>query len=339
MNRLFFLIFSLLLFSAAAAQKRWMTALPDTLALTALSIPGAHDAATSSVHGMGRCQTLTLARQLEAGVRAFDLRPTQRRRARGLGNIYHGLKNTGVSLDEAFSDFNDFLDKNPGELIIVLLRDESDGRYLFRKPQTATFTAALRQFLAAQPRVVNFRPDLRLRNCRGGIIVLCRTGSPSDMASTYLSWNHSIEGSRNRHIHYGGHAPAPLAVQDCYSPKSAAADCTDEAFPALKLAAAERFLHLAASQPGLWVINHVSAYVGTANYCRNAAYVNPRLARRLSASAGILMMDFAGVDSAKYRGKTYRVAGDSLLRAVIASNFRGETNKSGLTSPARPDTH
>ncbi len=310
-----------------AAQERWMTALSDTLPLSHLSIPGTHDAATASLRGRGRCQTLTLAEQLAAGVRAFDLRPTQRRGGKGLGNIYHGLKNTRVNLDEAFRDFNAFLEQNPGEVIVVLLRDESDGRYLLAKPRRETFTAALREFLKGQPRVVPFQPHLRLRDCRGGIIVLCRTGSSADKAATYLTWNHSIDGSRDRRIHYGDNQATPLAVQDCYAPKIAGKDGNDEAFLQLKLAAAERFLAYAATAHGTWVINHASAYVGKTNYCRHAAHINPRLARRLSTADikpkrgyGIVMMDFAGATKAKYRGKTYAVSGDALLRAVIESN-------------------
>ncbi len=327
MKHWFFSLF-LLATTTIAAQSRWMTALSDTLPMSRISIPGAHDAATASLRGRGRCQTLTLTEQLAVGVRAFDLRPTQQRRTKKLGNIHHGLKSTRMSLAEAFDEFNAFLEKNPGEAIIVLLRDESDGRYLFNKPRRETFTAALREFLRTQPRIVNFRPDLRLRDCRGGIIVLCRTGSPADKAATYLTWNHSIDGNCDRRIHYAENRATPLAVQDCYAPKMAGKNVSDEDFLQLKLSAAEKFLAYAATARATWVINHASAYVGRTNYCRHAAHINPRLARCLSPespdakkSVGIVMMDFAGATRAKFRGKAYPVVGDTLLRAVIATNY------------------
>ncbi len=336
---LFLLSFGVLLLSAMG-QERWMTALNDTMFLNRISIPGAHNAATSSLHGMGRCQLLTLEEQLQAGVRAFDLRPTQQRRltfggfeTKGLGNIHHGMKDTGVSLEEAFADINTFLADNPGECVVVLLRDESDGRYLWSKPSSDTFVQSLRDFLKKQSRIIEFRPNLRLADCRGGIIVLCRTGSPTDIASTYVSWNHSIKGNKERHIYYSPNASALLAVQDCYSPK--VAGLADEAFLNKKVAVVESFLDYAATATGAWVVNHASAYLGMNNYCRNAAWVNPRLCgyirgknqhmeigrKKADGSTGILMMDFVGVAKAKYCGITYNVCGDSLLHAVIANNF------------------
>ncbi len=327
--------FGLLLSPEASAQRRWMTELHDTLAVTALSIPGAHDAATSSIRGRGRCQALTIAEQLQRGVRAFDLRPTQQRRptlggfrTKGLGNIYHGLKDTGTNLTDVFAGFNAFLEVNPQEFIIVLLRDESDGRYLFRKPTPETFTTALSKFLQTQTRVIDFRAGLRVRDCRGRIIVLCRTGSPTKRAATYLTWNHSLDGSKHCRIYYADDAWVPLAVQDCYAPEMAAKSCSKKEFPARKLITAQNFLDFAASANDVWTINHASAYMGVNNYCQNAEWINTRLCRYISRKAkpfgptGIVMMDFVGVEKAKYRGRTYQVSGDSLLRAVINNNFR-----------------
>ncbi len=328
---------------AALAQSRWLTSLNDTLPLAALSIPGAHDAATSSLRGWGRCQALSIPELLQAGVRAFDLRPTQNRRLtrkgfrfEGLGNIHHGMKDTGISLDEAFACFNAFLEANPGEMLIVIVRDESAGRFLTKKPDAPTFTAALSTFLKSQKRIVPFRAKLRLGDARGGIIVLCRTGSPENMASTYVTWNHSINGSRDRRIHHAPDAAVPLAVQDCYSP-SAAGGCDNADFLARKLRVAEDFLDAAAHADGkMWFVNHASAYVGKFNYCRHAEWMNLRLSDYIRHTAmhaekghfkpegatGILLMDFAGVDEAKFRGRTYATHGESLLRAVIENNFR-----------------
>ncbi len=332
MKRILFFLCCFLPLADVVAQNRWLTALDDTLLFVNLSIPGTHNAATSSLCGRGRCQALTIAEQLHVGVRAFDLRPTQRRKTDCLGGIYHGVKNTGVSLADAFDNFNDFLAMNPGEFIVVLLRDESDGRYLFRKPEARTFTQTLRDFLQTQPRVVDFRADLRLNDLRGGIVVLCRTGSPSDIASTYLSWNHSIEGSTTCRIYYDG-SSAALSVQDCYSPKVVARDYGEMDFLQRKLVATQFFLDRTNVPDYSCVINYASAYVGRNNYCRVAEWINPRLTHQISTLKkseeaglpktffGILMMDFAGVDKVRFRGKIYDVGGASLLRAVIDHNF------------------
>ena len=64
----------------AIDYQNWMRPLDDNLFLSRLSIPGAHDAATSScsssgMTGSAHTQTYTIAQQLERGVRFFDLRP------------------------------------------------------------------------------------------------------------------------------------------------------------------------------------------------------------------------------------------------------------------------
>jgi len=58
----------------------WMTRLPDNILITELSLPGTHDTMsrclgyTSAVCDWLECQTLTLATQLNAGIRVLDIR-------------------------------------------------------------------------------------------------------------------------------------------------------------------------------------------------------------------------------------------------------------------------
>ena len=82
----------------------WMSYLPDDALLSALSIPGTHDAATSTLNLWSKCQSLSLGAQLNAGVRCFDLRPT------GTDDlmIYHGTS-TGVTFDEAIAAMDRYL--------------------------------------------------------------------------------------------------------------------------------------------------------------------------------------------------------------------------------------
>lgn len=75
----------------SVTTKQWMSALPDTTNLAALSIPGTHD--TMSYNGditwtltkpLAQTQTMSLYQQLEAGIRYIDIR------AKDNLNIYHG---------------------------------------------------------------------------------------------------------------------------------------------------------------------------------------------------------------------------------------------------------
>ena len=95
----------------AIDYQNWMQPLDDNLFLSRLSIPGAHDAATSScsssgMTGSAHTQTYTIARQLERGVRIFDLRPVWN------GSdmvIYHGIVSTRVKFNDALNTLCNFL--------------------------------------------------------------------------------------------------------------------------------------------------------------------------------------------------------------------------------------
>ena len=123
-NRVAFVV----LFAFAALQtvladgKNWMASLPDNVYITQLSIPGAHDAATSGVSvSLAKTQTMTISEQWDVGVRAFDLRPKKD------GIIYHGIISTGISLSTALGYLKSKLQTNPQEFAIVIMRNESDG--------------------------------------------------------------------------------------------------------------------------------------------------------------------------------------------------------------------
>ena len=67
-----------LAFSASvfAGPTDWMSRLDDNQPVRSVSIPGAHDAATSGVSiSSAKCQSKSIADLFDSGVRAFDLRP------------------------------------------------------------------------------------------------------------------------------------------------------------------------------------------------------------------------------------------------------------------------
>jgi 1-phosphatidylinositol phosphodiesterase len=100
-----------------------MTSLPDSLNLTDLSIPGTHDTMTSVVVGpVYQCQNHHLGTQLESGLRYFDIRA--RLNNNGL-LIYHQDQYTQHSYTEVLTTFFSFLETNPGETILMRLKEES----------------------------------------------------------------------------------------------------------------------------------------------------------------------------------------------------------------------
>jgi 1-phosphatidylinositol phosphodiesterase len=102
---------------------QWMTDLPNDTNLTSLSIPGTHDTMTSAVVGpIYQCQNHPLSTQLESGLRYFDIRAR-------LKNdellIYHQDQYTQHSYTDVLTTFFSFLETNPGETILMRLKEES----------------------------------------------------------------------------------------------------------------------------------------------------------------------------------------------------------------------
>lgn len=103
----------------------WMTPLDDDIYVSQLSIPGTHDAATSGCEvSAGKCQGLSIADQLEMGIRFFDLRPSA---LDSTMPIYHGEAPANTNMEAVWDTFNEFLDDNPGEFIITLVRWEEEA--------------------------------------------------------------------------------------------------------------------------------------------------------------------------------------------------------------------
>ena len=68
--------------------KEWMNEVPDSESLTKISIPGTHDTGTAEASGAYvQCQSWSVAEQLKAGIRYFDIRA---RRVGSVFAIHHG---------------------------------------------------------------------------------------------------------------------------------------------------------------------------------------------------------------------------------------------------------
>ncbi|KAI0184655.1 PLC-like phosphodiesterase, partial [Xylaria flabelliformis] len=129
---------------------RWMAALPDSIPLTHLNIPGTHDAATwnytqSTQDSLStatrcdgtvprparvyQCQRKSILASLEAGIRFFDLRfaldPLDARIAFWHGPAY--LSDV-ATLEDVLFGFYGWLDTHPSEMVLLSLQYESGTR-------------------------------------------------------------------------------------------------------------------------------------------------------------------------------------------------------------------
>ncbi|KAI1747142.1 PLC-like phosphodiesterase [Xylaria castorea] len=131
-------------------HSRWMAALPDSMPLTHLNIPGTHDAATwnysqPTQDGLAnatrcdgtvprparvyRCQRRGIGASLEAGIRFFDLRfaldPLDARLA-----FWHGpaLLSAAATVEDVLFALYGWLDAHPSEMVLLSLQYEGGTR-------------------------------------------------------------------------------------------------------------------------------------------------------------------------------------------------------------------
>ena len=289
----------------------WMERLPDDTPLTALSIPGAHDAASSSITAWTawtRTQEKNDAQLWNCGVRAFDLRPAL---VDGELGIYHDKYSTHVTFPQVMQALILALREHPGECAVVLIRheEEADGNDPAWELAMGNYLDSIRDHLA------DYAPDITLGELRGKILVLCRNGySGGPHGGQVRNWSHSEQLSAQKGasiVDSAGNA-FPLWVQDYYHP-----DGAEDKWTAVK-GLLDATASAGDSRP--LVINHASGYVGgLPDYRANARDINSRLVAHVAqrhTPTGIVMMDFAGVD----RSNGVSVGGEKLVRALIDNN-------------------
>ena len=315
----------------------WMTAIDDDTKIALLTIPGTHDAATSTCAGPGKCQTLTISGQLEHGVRAFDLRPTMDDNST-LGNIYHSILDTGVSMGNAMEYFDSFLKAHPGEGIIVIMRYESE-RQIFGSIAEDNYKTAMKNFLwdnrIYQSRMAAFNKSMTMKDLRGKILIISRNDlSPvSTFETAYTQWSHSNSVGEALQI-YGTGGLGRIYVQDMYSAEKNG-NSSEADFLAKKKELVCKLLDITVPfreyDQNNWVINYCSGYAGSSfasdSYAKNAASTNPAALEHIRAHTGkgftgIVMMDYAGTDTYEVGGSTFSVSGKSLTEALIMNNFQ-----------------
>lgn len=178
----------------------WITPLDDDIYVAQLSIPGTHDAATSTISawGTGKCQTLSITQQLNIGVRYFDLRPTcpnsgdETNALNAALQINHGSINTGSYFDDyngkngIITEFKNFLLANPKEFVILMVKwePEGDARTDFNWIGTeidscdpTVFNKAYANFLTKHKDIIyagTFNKDLTIGDLRGKVLVINR---------------------------------------------------------------------------------------------------------------------------------------------------------------------
>lgn len=328
---LFALVFSLAAKPQVSDYQNWMAGLDDDAFVCQLSIPGAHDACSSSFSGFlsaiyksaAQTQSKTVQEMLPLGVRLFDLRPCVS------GNklhINHGIASTSFDFDPVMQQLCDYVAQHPTEFCIVVIRHEEEG-----DDNNSTFGDKLQASLAAiKDRLVDFRPNLTVGEARGKILFISRNeytapiygGRTVDLRDNRSSIDEMLGG----HCYGPGTNKCSWWLQDHYEISD------DNVKKKAILDMLTRSSRLAGGYSYTWVVNQTSGYKGSpasaSKYQSNATLCNQYMQQLLASGnyngpAGLVFMDYAadGNNSGYY--------GLSLTRELINHNFRYTMSRQG----------
>ena len=162
----------------------WLSSIPDDRPLTDLAIPGTHDSGAlySIADVAGKCQSLSIADQLEIGVRFFDIR--LQLRGSDLA-VVHSFVDQLTDFDEVLDAMTSFLREHPSEFLLVSIKEDADPT-----DPTTSFSDAVERALADDPDLI--RPDRTLPattgEARGGMYIIARYADASVGIPAHDGW-------------------------------------------------------------------------------------------------------------------------------------------------------
>ncbi|SKA37317.1 1-phosphatidylinositol phosphodiesterase [Chitinophaga eiseniae] len=160
--------------TVAFSLNNWMGSIANERNLAAISIPGTHDSGArfEPIGGTAKCQDLTIAQQLDAGIRFLDIR------CRHIGDafaIHHGSIYQNLNFNDVVTACYAFLNANPTETIIMCVKEEYDPTN-----NTRSFEQTFDSYTAQQPGKWYLSSSIpNLGDVRGKIVLLRRFGASS----------------------------------------------------------------------------------------------------------------------------------------------------------------
>lgn len=336
MKRLFALAVILIQTSAVCMADDWMSQLDDNTYLSQVSIPGTHDSATGegwtgflgelAGESMGLTQHLTIAQQLECGIRAFDLRPCV---VDGQLVINHGILQTKAVFPETLKQLCQFVTDHPTEFIVVVMRHESDG-----DDNSSQWKGMMRDCLNnddVRQQLADYKRDITVGELRGKVLVLTRDQyAETPIGGLISGWKHQADYATG--TIKGPVSPTGVVnIQDFYEVMNNMTAKLNGIVKLLNYSTANNVYK--ASRHLVMCINCASGYTESASSDGNrdnAAQCNKKIIDYLADEShwgptGIIFMDFAGTDTSN----SYEVKGMALVNAIISNNQRYVPVKKG----------
>jgi 1-phosphatidylinositol phosphodiesterase len=262
----------------APSLTNWMARLPDARRLSELSIPGTHDSGARHEPwpGTARCQSLSIAEQLAAGVRFLDIRCRQ---VTNTFQIYHGKVSQKISFADVLADCDRFLKAQPGECVILSVKQEADP-----VDSQQTFQQTFDSYTNQAPWWLG--ADLpALGEVRGRLVLFRRFAAarlPEGIPAGPGQWSDNT-------TFWIGH---DIRVQDRYEVRDQAAKWT---------AVQDLYGELKTNPPSVLFLNFTSGYhpgwFGVPRICSVSHYIHPRLTEWFRHAGpgrtGVTLLDFA----------------------------------------------
>ncbi|NLA72573.1 MAG: phosphatidylinositol-specific phospholipase C domain-containing protein [Clostridiales bacterium] len=255
--------------------KAWMKHIDEAAPLSFINIPGTHNSTTQYIplRYFSRCQNISVAQQLELGVRYLDLRVEH---SKGKLKLVHSIidcKKSAFSfeklwLDDIIDDCSRFIKENPSETIIMNFQIDDGKEHLL-----ASDVLFERYVFSNKSLWFTENKNPCLKECRGKLILARRTPISdkfpfNDMNSGINFYNSGTDVKNERVIRSvkDGSTAFTAYVQDDFSvpPK---VKWFDFVLPCLN--------EKKASENSL-LVNHLSANNGFFSPKITANYVNKR---------------------------------------------------------------
>lgn len=168
------------------AATEWMQLVPDALYTSQLSIPGTHETAAlyEGWPGTAKCQKLTIAEQLNIGVRYLDIRC---RHMNDTFRIFHGFVDQKQTFSDVLAICKRFLQSHPSETIFMAVKTEYTSQN-----NTREYYETFQKYLDTEAKNLFFLEDRipTMGEARGKIVLIRRFASPITMGiQADKGWN------------------------------------------------------------------------------------------------------------------------------------------------------
>lgn len=288
----------------------WMSEIDGKRDLLTLSIPGTHDCVTKFVQfeHISKTQDLTIAEQLNLGIRALDIRVESRGKALKMVHAFAKAFPTAnkfgkqMDLDFVLNQCYDFLLENPSETIVFQFKNDSG------KENEKCFDNLFFNYIAKKPEMwfcENRVPSLDETRGKIYLIRRCKMAdrpqfTPKNTGLDFSRWvEQDTAVPEPLPLSTGGESPVEFIVQDRYkyTPEPRWNECI------------KPFLDKAKEFDGTYIINYLSTAGGLKGPRKNAQYINPQFIKY-------------PLYSSKYYGTIYcDFPSKELVMKIINTNF------------------